>query len=118
MYGDVWVQATLRKIKRDAPGFAVITDVRFPNEADAIHGLSVMSDYPASGHLIRLLRDPNHGTDKHESETGLDNYDNDKYFAIVDNRDMHIAEQNLAIHNIFSAIKGEQYWNLETPLRY
>ena len=101
MYGNVWVNATLNKIKRDSPGFAIIPDVRFPNEADSVVGLSFMSDYPTNGSILRLLRDPNNGNDTHPSETSLDEYDSSRYLAIIDNKDMTIVQQNEAIHQVF-----------------
>jgi hypothetical protein len=75
MYASIWVNATIKKIKREQSELAIIADVRFPNEAKAIED--------ADGMLLRLTR--NVFDDKHDSETSLDNYcfqhviDNDKY---------------------------------------
>ena len=55
MYNNVWVEATIRRIKNDAPLMAVICDTRFPNEVNGI--------IQNGGHVIRLLRDPSHGND-------------------------------------------------------
>ena len=56
----------------------IITDVRFPNEADAIK--------ERGGKLIRLTRTTNVSEEiaKHPSETALDNYD--KFDFIIDNK--------------------------------
>ena len=56
----------------------IITDVRFPNEADAIKALG--------GKLIRLTRTTNVSEEiaMHPSETALDNYD--KFDFIIDNK--------------------------------
>lgn len=58
---DVWLSAVMEDVLRD-PGPAVVTDVRFHNEADAIeaHG----------GVLVRVTRDVP-GADNHVSETEL-----------------------------------------------
>jgi hypothetical protein len=64
---DVWVNAAMARIAEHG-GPAVITDVRFPNEADAIRA--------AGGILVRITRDdaePIAGA-AHSSETALDGY--------------------------------------------
>jgi hypothetical protein len=106
MYNNVWVDATMRKIKEDRPKLALICDVRFPNEADGVNSLKFMSDYCAYGHLIRLLRDPNAGQDQHESETALDNYPEDRYYKIIDNRNMSITEQCDEVLSVYTNIIG------------
>jgi hypothetical protein len=59
---NVWVEATLR----DLPNNVVVTDVRFPNEAQAIKDLG--------GRIIRITR-PHFGpTNPHPSETALDDW--------------------------------------------
>ncbi len=71
---NVWINSV---IGGDAP--IVITDVRYPNEADAI--------LAAGGIVIRIVRDGvilNDGRDvNHISETALDNYD--KFSAVIHN---------------------------------
>lgn len=60
---DIWVKATLRRVQ--APGRYVISDVRFPNEAEAIQRLG--------GRVWRVDR-PQNGLpakDAHESEVAL-----------------------------------------------
>jgi hypothetical protein len=64
MYGDVWVNALLRKIKQENPLVAVICDTRFPNEVQGVKA--------AGGRTVRFTRDPFKGEDQHESETALD----------------------------------------------
>lgn len=65
MYANVWNEACLRAIREDAPDVALIDDVRFPDEADAVKG--------AGGVVIRLTRAPFKG-DEHASETAMDQY--------------------------------------------
>lgn len=64
--GDhVWINAALDTI--DAiPGPVVVTDVRFPNEADAI--------LAAGGSVIRIVRPRRDVSDTHPSETAMDDY--------------------------------------------
>jgi len=90
MYGDVWVHATLEKIKTDNPKYALISDVRFPNE---VHGVQ-----KAGGMVIRLLKDTK--LDTHESESALDNYL--AFDAVLDNRELSIPQQNAEIMKILS----------------
>jgi len=73
MYTPVWVNATINKIKQEGSLRSVISDVRFPDEADAIK--------KAGGKLIKLTRSVS--KDSHPSETALDNYINFDY--VIDN---------------------------------
>jgi hypothetical protein len=61
---NVWVISALADYKPELDNI-LITDVRFPNEADHIKKLG--------GIVVRLDR-PGTKTDNHESETALDNY--------------------------------------------
>jgi hypothetical protein len=63
-----WIRAAFARINalRKAGTPVVVTDVRFPNEADAIHY--------ANGFLVRILRDLPDDGDSHASETALDDY--------------------------------------------
>lgn len=98
MYADVWAASTLRRIVDEAAGYALITDCRFSNEVDAIQ--------KAGGKVIRLTRDPHH--DMHNSETALDkeNFDWNKFDAVIDNANMTIEEQNVALYKVLKS------WNM------
>ena len=71
---DYWIDQVAADIDRDKPEIAVITDVRFPNEADFI--------YNRGGILVNVSRldatgEPYVATDRpadHPSETALDEY--------------------------------------------
>lgn len=72
---DYWVNVVLERIEAEREEFnfrgvshiAVITDVRYTNEADVISGL---------GEVVRLVRpDFEDSSDTHASEVELDNYD-------------------------------------------
>jgi len=88
MFGEVWTNSTLTKIKQDASDFALISDVRFPNEVEAVQ--------KAGGIVIRLTR--NVLNDDHPSETMLDDYIGFDY--IIENHDMDIRQQNEAIMEV------------------
>lgn len=64
-----WVRAGLRVAQdlRDDGFPVVVTDVRFPNEADAIKD--------AGGALVRITRPGVNDGDTHPSETALDDYE-------------------------------------------
>ena len=68
---DFWVRIGVQKIKKiivKSPGLnIVLSDTRFPNEAQAIRSLG--------GYLIWVHRDGNpHANDRHPSETALDDF--------------------------------------------
>ena len=69
---DFWLRIAAEKIgvMMDARRNVVVTDVRFPNEADYIK---------RHGFLIRVIRPGLDHTDTHESETALDDYPHDAY---------------------------------------
>lgn len=79
---EFWVRAGMREVYNtrgsrdmkmwqhvDNPRPVVITDVRYPNEADAIR--------EAGGTLVRIVRPGVDDGDAHASETALDGYDAD-----------------------------------------
>lgn len=74
---DFWVRAAMREVdvrRLDLGARIIMTDVRFPNEADAIR--------ERGGILLRLWRPEAIVADAHSSETALDDYPDD---AIVSN---------------------------------
>lgn len=91
MKGDIWAEACIRKIQKDSPNIALISDCRFPNEVEVIQR--------AGGKVIKLLRNPIQNPDPHPSEIALDegNFDQSKFDSIFDNSEMSINEQNKAM---------------------
>lgn len=85
LYANVWVDATLNRIKKDKTKLAVITDCRFPNEVEAIKH--------SGGKVIRLTRSPI--VSDHISENILDSdvYDWNNFDYILDNQNMSILDQ-------------------------
>jgi len=96
MYQNVWVDNTMKRILSEGSKIAVIGDVRFPSESDAI--------LEAGGDVVRLTRNPY--DDKHESELALDpdKYDVNKFTHLVDNEDSDIKDLCWFINETY---KGE-----------
>ena len=97
---NYWVDKTMRSIRAELinpKAIAIITDVRFPNEADAIKS--------NGGYTINVQRllsdgtqylDPNRPVD-HPSETALDNYNWDFYIKIVEPHVVLLEEQAITL---------------------
>lgn len=60
MYENIWFDACIRRIKKDQPELALISDVRFPNEIQGIQR--------EGGIIFGLPRDIYNGQDSHSSE--------------------------------------------------
>lgn len=86
-YPNVWVDACIRNIQNRGYTFAVITDVRFPNEVEGIQ--------KAGGKVIRLTRCP-FPDDNHPSERSLDEdrFDHSRFDYILDNCGLDINRQS------------------------
>ena len=82
MYPNIWVDNTIKKILAEGSELAVIPDVRFPNEVEAI--------LANGGEVIRLSRV--YEEDGHQSETCLDsgNFDHSKFTYVIENADIGI----------------------------
>lgn len=61
-----WVKKLASKIDRELPQFAVITDVRFPNEGAFIK--------MCGGFTVKVTREGHSGEASHQSETIMDSY--------------------------------------------
>lgn len=78
MHGSAWVDATMNKIQRESPKFALVSDARFLNEFDAIK--------KAGGALIKLTR--NTSPSEHASELDFNRYTNFDYIINNDQDDI------------------------------
>lgn len=80
----IWVDYTIKNIVSENSLVALIPDVRFPNEIDAIHD--------AGGIVIRLTRDSHKSC--HECEKALDaeNFDWNKFDIVIDNNTTSMDE--------------------------
>lgn len=85
---NIWVNATLRKIRKEGYPLAIIADVRFPSEVKAITG--------NNGSVIRLTRTFD-ATDLHPSETALDDYNWEEHgdqVKFIDNDGKTVYDKN------------------------
>jgi hypothetical protein len=92
IYPDIWAKFSLKEILLEEMNYAILSDVRFPNE------IEIFKEYNPT--VIRLLR--NKVNSEHRSETALDDYDFSKisnYFEI-DNSHMSIPEKNAELERI------------------
>ena len=89
IYPDVWVDWLMRRLDKleetNPKTVAIVTDVRFPNEADAIR--------ERGGLLINITRDAADTTDTHISENALEDYPFD--IGILNNYPLDVIEPML-----------------------
>ena len=74
IHPNIWLNDTVTRMKKEQPELAIIADVRFTNEADAIKN--------AGGTVVRLTRRVN--KDGHSSENDLDEYEFSETFDNAD----------------------------------
>jgi hypothetical protein len=93
----IWVDWTIKVINQEQSSLALIPDVRFPNEVDAIK--------KAGGIVIRLTRDVYN--DKHECEKSLDKdiFDWDKFDEIIENKSSSLEDLQSKIKTLMRSIK-------------
>lgn len=84
IHPDIWTDRTLKSIREEDSLMAVISDCRFPNEAEAVR--------TAGGKIIKLTRGID--GDEHSSETSVDDIE---YDTIIDNADLSMMETNVEI---------------------
>jgi len=90
IHPDIWTDRTLKSIREEESLMAVISDCRFPNEAEAVR--------TAGGKIIKLTRGID--GDKHSSETSVDAIE---YDTVIDNTDLSMMETNV---EIISTLEG------------
>lgn len=81
MYSTIWLDIIARQIKEEKPQLAIITDCRFPDEAEWIK---------QKGKTVCLLR--NTDSDPSHSSEAIETYDGHDF--VLDNRNMSIKESN------------------------
>jgi hypothetical protein len=89
---DAWVSSTMSHITEESSEVAIIPDVRFPNEVEAIH--------KCGGVVIRLTRDTQNSDHKCETALDKDNFDWSKFNLVVDNTDKSILELSEILSDI------------------
>jgi len=82
---NIWVESCISRMLTSGTELAIVPDIRFPNEVEAIQ--------KAGGKVIRLTRSPHE--DSHPSETSLDNYE--EFDHVIDNQNMNIDETNMEL---------------------
>lgn len=80
----VWVDYTLKNILTEQSSVAIIPDVRFPNEVEAIKR--------AGGIMIRLTRDVHNSSHPCETALDQDKFDWMAFDYIIDNQDKDITK--------------------------
>jgi hypothetical protein len=88
---NYWVKQFEERLKKDNPDIALLTDVRFPNEVDAIHA--------AGGYVVKVTRTtaPDVEVPAHPSENALDSYTGWDYEIKAANLD-ELKKQAVAIY--------------------
>ena len=87
----VWVDSCIQRMINSGTELAIVPDIRFPNEVEAIQ--------KAGGKVIRLTRSPHE--DQHASETALNDYDG--FDHIIDNQSLTADETN---RNLMGLLRG------------
>jgi len=88
---NVWVDATINKIKKEGYDLAIVLDNRFPNEVD-----SVLDNH---GFVIRLTRNPFNSNSEPETALDANKYNWSRFSQIIDNENMNIEEKNQQIQD-------------------
>ena len=92
----IWVDYTIKLIKYEDSEMAIIPDVRFPNEVEAIH--------KAGGIVIRLDRDILKSEHQCESSLDKENYDWSNFDHVISNADITVSQLNDYMNNNMSHI--------------
>lgn len=80
---NIWVNAAMRRIEKiDGP--VVVTDVRYPNEAEAIRAMG--------GEVVRVRRPGFDGVNDHASEHAMDDYNVD--MVVMNDSDVDMLHTN------------------------
>ncbi|MAG27478.1 hypothetical protein CMI47_18245 [Candidatus Pacearchaeota archaeon] len=104
-HSNIWVDSTINRIKRDKPKIAMIDDLRFCTEAEAV---------VSNGGIVILLSRNNESTDTHGSEKDLENLtiNSDRIISIDNNCDINDKNKQ-CLDIIQSVIKNELMENIK-----
>lgn len=81
---DAWSRYTVKRILAEQSDIAIIPDVRFPNEVEAIQS--------CGGKVIRLTRDIFSSTSEAEVALDKDKFSWDNFDLVLDNQDISLNE--------------------------
>jgi len=101
MSNNVWISAVLRRIQAENMNLALICDVRFDNEIQALK--------KKKGFLIGLNRNFSAATDTHASEQ----VHLKRCHTTIDNAEMTIPEQNKAIYQFLKEMECNHLIDIE-----
>ena len=91
MKSTIWVDSCINRIYASGTDLAIVPDIRFPNEVEAIQ--------KAGGKVIRLTRKPH--KDSHASEIALDGEEaNNTFDYILDNAKLSMDETNIKLMEV------------------
>lgn len=96
IHKNVWADATIRKIQKERPKIAVITDCRFPNEVESIKNIG--------GYVLRLTKEPYKSSHISENILNKDQYDWSNFNYVIYNDDMSIYDQCLEIQETLKEV--------------
>jgi hypothetical protein len=91
MWGPVWINSTIKKIKSEASNIAIISDVRYEDEVDAVN--------EAGGYVVGLGRKPH--KDSHSSEPDVKKFDKSKMHKLIANH-----KQTYNLENLIEDVKA------------
>ena len=95
---NAWSKYSMKKLTVEDPEIAVIPDVRFPNEVEAIQA--------EGGVVIRLSRDVFNSQAQPEMALDKDNFDWSKFNLVIDN-------ENITIEKLCELLKAnDQMWRI------
>lgn len=97
-YNNVWVDTLLRTLNRTKPEFAIISDLRFPNELHALKSLGA--------NCILLLRAP--FQDSHSSENMK--LSREDFSLVIDNSNLTMEEKHIGI---FKHLRRDGIFNFD-----
>jgi hypothetical protein len=92
---NAWVYATINKITQEDSQLAIIPDVRFPNEVQAIKN--------SGGIVIRLTRNIFNSDSESESALDSDKFDWHNFDVVIDNH-------NMTLDSLCSELKTNKFW--------
>lgn len=92
IYHNAWSEYTIKKIIKEQSSIAIIPDVRFPNEVEAIKN--------QGGTVIRLTRNIYDSTSEAECALDESRYDWSKFDYIIDNSQSSLTELSNYLNKI------------------
>lgn len=112
---DTWVKALAKRIETEKPDIAIITDVRFPNEAQYVKD--------RGGSLVEVIRlkdgeqyldpgrDPNHA-----SETALDDYQDWDFIISCKDGDLKgLKAKSIGVYNLVTSPEDYESYYVDEP---